>query len=480
MRAFFSSPFLLVFFLENAWAQDPDTLLAWDIPQPPRRPPPTSEYVLLSDGGSSALQSGGASLLAQANQQKQQQQQQPPPNSQSPAEFDNSWNSNEPWDCVAGKTNNGRAGPAASPQQQQQPKGRRRRAPRWKNKKRDQQPDTCSQTGPTYMQPKISPNLIKNPALPVNPTKPERFEIPVFPGSNALKGESPTCLQKTLGWLPLGICDSGVASDRYDSVFDVFGVVASLDRQATTGLDNCVLGTSFFPLFFSFFFSFLFACPILSFHLQLSPPNPPNPLPQTNKKKIKRKGKRKVQGLTFWHWWIKAPPAITQCGAPLSRFWCCKVFTPGMGIVGHAEVCVELDKVADRPEFNDPIYHKSWDLIGGDVTSNVLYIHTGPRCLIFFPSWLSFVLRERERPQVKYYVIISDGHRFESVCHTFESIDHGEDRFYTQHSDSLSIWVEPQVLAERSESMHVHVTNEKRNQLSLSILLCSSKQSIFL
>lgn len=246
MRVFFS-PFLLIFFLGNAWAQDPDTLLASDIPQPP--PPPTSEYILLSDGGSSALQSGGgAFLLAQANQQKPKQ-----PTSltdQSPAKFGNSWDSNELWDCVEDKTNNGRAAPAASPASpQQQPKARRRRrARRWENEKRDQQPDTCP-TGPTYIQPKINPYLIKNPALPVNPTKPERFGIPVFPGSNAVKGDNPTCLQKTLGWLPLGICDSGVASDRYESVFDVFGVAASLDRQPTTGLDNCVLGASFFLSF---------------------------------------------------------------------------------------------------------------------------------------------------------------------------------------------------------------------------------------
>lgn len=245
MRVVFS-PFLLIFFLGNAWAQDPDTLLASDIPQPP---PPTSEYVLLSsDGGSSALQSGGAFLLAQANQQKPQK-----PNSltdQTPAKFGNSWDSNELWDCVADKTNNGGAAPAASPASpQQQPKARRRRrARRWENEKRDQQPDTCP-TGPTYIQPKINPYLIKNPALPVNPTKPERFGIPVFPGSNAVKGDNPTCLQKTLGWLPLGICDSGVASDRYESVFDVFGVAASLDGQATTGLDNCVLGASFFLSF---------------------------------------------------------------------------------------------------------------------------------------------------------------------------------------------------------------------------------------
>ena len=103
----------------------------------------------------------------------------------------------------------------------------------------------CSQSGPTSIQPKIAPNLIKNPAIPVSPTDSDRFKIPVFPGSNVHKGENPTCLQRSLGWLPLGICDSGVEVDRYESVFDVYGIAASVGRQVTTGLENCVLGASF-------------------------------------------------------------------------------------------------------------------------------------------------------------------------------------------------------------------------------------------
>lgn len=105
----------------------------------------------------------------------------------------------------------------------------------------------CVPAAPTNIQPKISPDLIENPALPLNPTESGRFQIPVFPGSNARKGNNPTCPQKTLGWLPLGICDSGIDSDRYESIFDVYGVAASLEGHVTTGLDNCVLGASFCP-----------------------------------------------------------------------------------------------------------------------------------------------------------------------------------------------------------------------------------------
>lgn len=264
MRNFFN-PFLFIFFLENGWAQDPDTLLTWHIPQTP----PTSEF-LVDDG--SALQSG-ASLLAQADQLQ--------PNSltdQTTVTLDNNiWDSNELLDCVSDKRIKGRAGPAS-----QQP--RPRRARRWK--KRDQQPAMCSQTGPTYMQPKIAPDLIKNPSLlPVNPAESGRFRIPVFPGSDARKGDNPTCLQKTLGWLPLGICDSGVASDRYESIFDVYGVAASLDGQVTTGLDNCVLGASSFCLPYS-------SVPVPTTS------SPPSPSPPQKKKpscciSLKKKGKQK-------------------------------------------------------------------------------------------------------------------------------------------------------------------------------------------
>lgn len=244
MRVFFSL-FLLIFCLEDtSWAQDPDTLLEWHIPQTSTSASPTSEYF---DSGS-ALQSG-ASLLAQADQQEQQQQ---PPNTdsltdQTSAEYDNSWDSDELLGCVSDKMINGRAVPAL-----QRPEAQRRRARRWK--KRDQQPAVCPQAGPTYIQPKIAPDLIKNPAFPVSPAESERFRIPLFPASNKRKGDNPTCIQKTLGWLPLGICDSGVASDRYESVFDVYGVAASLVGQVTTGLENCVLGVSFFFVLPALFF----------------------------------------------------------------------------------------------------------------------------------------------------------------------------------------------------------------------------------
>lgn len=54
MRIFFSL-FFLILLLENAWAQDLDSLsLAWQNPQTL----PTSEYLL--DGGIADLQSGGS------------------------------------------------------------------------------------------------------------------------------------------------------------------------------------------------------------------------------------------------------------------------------------------------------------------------------------------------------------------------------------------------------------------------------------
>lgn len=225
----FLSPFFVIPFLGNAWAQDPDSLLlAWQIPQTP----PTSEYLL--DGGSAALQSE-ASLLTQADQRQQY------PNSQidqSPVKADNSWDSKELPDCLS-DSNSILQGQAASDSHQPKPRLARRQ---WK--KRGQQPAVCSQRGSTNIQPKIAPNLIKNPALPVTPTESDRFRIPVFPGSGVHEGENPTCLQRTLGWLPLGICDSGVEVDRYESIFDVYGIAASLERQITTGLDNCVLGAS--------------------------------------------------------------------------------------------------------------------------------------------------------------------------------------------------------------------------------------------
>ena len=190
----FLSPFFLIPILENAWAQDPDSLLlAWQVPQTP----PTSEYLL--DGGSAALQSE-ASLLTQADQRQQY------PNSQidqSPVKADNSWDSNELPDCLS-DSNSILQGQAASDSHQPKPRRARRQ---WK--KRGQQPAVCSQRGSTNIQPKIAPNLIKNPALPVTPTESDRFRIPVFPGSGVHEGENPTCLQRTLGWLPLGICDSG-------------------------------------------------------------------------------------------------------------------------------------------------------------------------------------------------------------------------------------------------------------------------------
>lgn len=58
MRIFFGRLFLILL-LENAWAQDLDSLsLAWQIPQTL----PTNEYLLV-DGGSADVQSG-ASLLS--------------------------------------------------------------------------------------------------------------------------------------------------------------------------------------------------------------------------------------------------------------------------------------------------------------------------------------------------------------------------------------------------------------------------------
>ena len=60
------------------------------------------------------------------------------------------------------------------------------------------------------------------------------------------KGDNPSCVQRTLGWLPLGICDSGVEADRHESVYDVYGIAATSASQGTTGLENCVLGASLF------------------------------------------------------------------------------------------------------------------------------------------------------------------------------------------------------------------------------------------
>lgn len=216
MWIFFFSPFFIILpFLEgNAWAQEEDAdslLLSWQTAQTP----PTSGEYLLDDGGT--LPQSGASLLAQVDQQY--------PNSlidQSPAKADNSWRSNQVSDCVSDNA---------------------RRVRRWK--KRDQQPAMCSPSGSTNIPPKLAPNLIKNPALPVTPTESEQFRIPVFPGSSVHKGENPTCVQRTLGWLPLGICDSGVEGDRYESVYDAYGIAASSARQVTTWLENCVLGASF-------------------------------------------------------------------------------------------------------------------------------------------------------------------------------------------------------------------------------------------
>lgn len=241
MRIFFSPVFLIILFLENAaWAQDLDSLLlsAWQFPQTRLM----SEY-LLDGGGSAALQSGAA-LLTQVDQRQEY------PNSQidqSPVTPDNSWDSNKLSDCLS--DSNSIQGQAASDSYQPKPRRARRQ---WE--KRSQQPAVCSQKGPTNIQPKIAPNLINNPALPVTPTESDRFRIPVFPGSAVNKGENPTCLQRTLGWLPLGICDSGVEFDRYESIFDVYGIAASLEEQVTTGLENCVLGASFYPVLYMLFF----------------------------------------------------------------------------------------------------------------------------------------------------------------------------------------------------------------------------------
>lgn len=189
-------------------------------------------------------------LLTQVDEQKQLLEQYP--NSQidqSPVKTDNLWDySNEFLVDCSSEDMNSIQGQAASDSHQS--KSRRRARRQWN--KRGQQPAMCSQSGSTNIQPKIAPNLIKNPALPVSPTESDRFKIPVFPGSNVHRGENPTCLQKTLGWLPLGICDSGVEFDRYESIFDVYGIAASVGRQVTTGLENCVLGASFCFYYYSF------------------------------------------------------------------------------------------------------------------------------------------------------------------------------------------------------------------------------------
>lgn len=159
------------------------------------------------------------SLRTQVDQQQY-------PNSQidqSPVKVDGSWDSNELSDCLS--DNDSIQGQAVS--DSQQPKRRRARR-QWKQ--RGQQPAVCSQRGSTNIQPKIAPNLIKNPALAVSPTESDRLRIPVFPGLDVHKGENPSCVQRTFGWLPLGICDSGVEVDRYESIFDVYGIAASLER----------------------------------------------------------------------------------------------------------------------------------------------------------------------------------------------------------------------------------------------------------
>lgn len=226
MWIFCFGPFfiILLFLEENAWAQEENLeslLLSWQTAQTP----PTSSEYLLDDGGT--LPQSGNSLLAQVDQQQY-------PNSlidHSPAQADNSWQSNQVSDCV--------------------PDNARRAARRWK-KRDQQQPAMCSPSGSTNITPKISPNFIKNPSLPVTPTEPEQFRIPVFPGSSVHKGDNPSCVQRTLGWLPLGICDSGVEADRHESIYDVYGIAATLASQGTTGLENCVPGASFFtcPTFF--------------------------------------------------------------------------------------------------------------------------------------------------------------------------------------------------------------------------------------
>lgn len=133
------------------------------------------------DGGSGDLQVSGASLLAQADQEQY-------PNSQldqSLAIADNSWDSTEVSDCLP--DNNDSIQGQATSDSQQLPKPRRARQ-RWK--KRGQQPAMCSPKGSRIIQPKITPNLIKNPVLPAAPTESDRFRIPAFPGFDVQRGVS--------------------------------------------------------------------------------------------------------------------------------------------------------------------------------------------------------------------------------------------------------------------------------------------------
>ncbi len=72
-------------------------------------------------------------------------------------------------------------------------------------------------------------------------TSPAPFRIPVY--EFLFNGRNPLCVTHTQGQLPLAICDSGNANDRWDSEYNIWGLLRdSLLDIATYRLEHCSLG----------------------------------------------------------------------------------------------------------------------------------------------------------------------------------------------------------------------------------------------
>lgn len=147
--------------------------------------------------------------------------------------------------------------PPLSPSRQQTPNALENPSPQRKKKKKK---TTAAPQGPEQQQgdeeavPPTTPSIAD-----LNWDKemyPSLFRIPTDGYSEA--GYNPTCIIKTNGLLPLGVCDSGNDEDRQNSMYDTNGnpVDIGLFLDAVTHkLNHCRLGMCW-EFFFFFFFQF--------------------------------------------------------------------------------------------------------------------------------------------------------------------------------------------------------------------------------
>lgn len=143
--------------------------------------------------------------------------------------------------------------PPLSPSRQQTPNALENPSPQRKKKKKK---TTAAPPGPEQQQgdeeavPPTTPSIAD-----LNWDKemyPSLFRIPTDGYSEA--GYNPTCIIKTNGLLPLGVCDSGIDEDRQNSMYDTNGnpVDTSLFLDAVTHkLNHCRLGMCWEFFFFS-------------------------------------------------------------------------------------------------------------------------------------------------------------------------------------------------------------------------------------